>query len=92
MPDVPTTVEGGYPKLLSDFWYGLVGPATIPQPVQARLRTAAVTTLETPAVQELFIKAGAVSFPSTSEEFMAFMLAEQTKWGGTINAIGFKED
>ncbi len=92
MPDVPTTVEGGYPKLLSDFWYGLIGPAAIPQSAQARLRSAAVATLESPSVQEQFIKAGAVSFPSTSEEFMTFMLAEQAKWGGTIKAIGFKED
>lgn len=92
LPDVPTTVESGYPKLLSDYWYGLIGPAAIPAAIQTRLRAAAVMTLESASLQEQFAKASALAFPSTSEEFMAFMLSEQAKWGAIIKAIGFKED
>lgn len=36
-PDLPTTVESGYPTLVNDIWWGLVGPAGIPQPVKERL-------------------------------------------------------
>ena len=31
LPEVPTTVELGYAKVLSDNWYGLVGPPGMPQ-------------------------------------------------------------
>jgi len=92
LPDVPTTAENGYPKVLTDYWYGLVGPAAIPQAIQSRLHAAAVATLESASVQEQYAKLGALAFPTTSEEYMTFMLAEQTKWGAIIKAIGFKED
>ncbi len=92
LPDVPTTGESGYPKVLTDYWYGLIGPAAIPQAIQSRLHAAAVATLESASVQEQYAKLGAHAFPTTSEEYMAFMLAERAKWGAIIKAIGFKED
>ncbi len=92
LPDVPTTGEGGYPKVISDNWYGLVGAAAIPPAVQARIRSAAVATLESAAVQEQFAKVSAIAIPSTEEEYRAFVLSEQAKWGPIIKAIGFKED
>ena len=92
MPDVPTSVESGYPKLLTDYWYGLIVATATAEAVQARLRTAAVATLQSASVQEQFGKASAKAFASTPEQFRTFMLAEQDKWGSIIKAIGFKED
>ena len=40
LPDVPTTGEMGYPKVISDNWYGLVGPAGIPQGIAKRIHAA----------------------------------------------------
>ena len=90
--EVPTTGEGGYPGVNSDNWYGLVGAVAIPQAIQTRIRAAAVTTLESASVQEQFARISAVAFPSTSEEYMSFLISEQAKWGKIIKAIGFKED
>src|SRR3981081_3003519 len=38
LPDVPTTAEVGYPKVISDNWYGLVAPAAKPPAVLKRLQ------------------------------------------------------
>jgi tripartite-type tricarboxylate transporter receptor subunit TctC len=32
LPGVPTTAEGGYPKLVASFWSGLLAPAGTPSP------------------------------------------------------------
>lgn len=91
LPDTPTTVEGGYPKVNSDNWYGLVGAAAIPQAIQQRLHDAAVATLRSAAVADAYAKVSGVPIPSTPDEFRKFVVAEQAKWGPIIKAIGFKE-
>ena len=41
LPDVPVAAEAGYPKVLSDNWYGLIAPAATPPELQKRLHAAA---------------------------------------------------
>src|SRR5256885_4003809 len=45
LPDVPTTAEVGYPKVISDNWYGLVAPAGTPPAVLKRIHDAAIAAL-----------------------------------------------
>jgi len=33
-----------------------------------------------------------IAFPSTPEEYAAFLAEEQARWSTIIKAIGFKED
>ncbi|MGE5639468.1 MAG: Bug family tripartite tricarboxylate transporter substrate binding protein [Clostridia bacterium] len=91
LPDVPTTAEAGYPKVTSDNWYGLCAPAATPPDIVKRLNAAAVAALHTPALAEQFAKVGGIPFPSTPEEYRAFLAEEQARWGRIIRAIGFKE-
>ena len=91
LPDVPTTAEAGYPKVISDNWYGLVLPAGTPPGVLRRLNAAAVAALRSPALGEQFAKVGGIPFPSTPEEYAAFLADEQARWSKIIRAIGFKE-
>src|SRR4051812_31783781 len=91
LPDVPTTAEVGYPKVISDNWYGLVAPAGTPAEVLKRIHIAAIAALRTGALGEQFAKVGGMPFPSTQEEYRAFLADEQARWGKIIRAIGFKE-
>ena len=91
LPEVPTTTEGGYPNVNSDNWYGLVAAAATPPEVQRRLQGAAVAALKSKAVDEQFTKVGGIASPSTPQEYMAFIAAEQAKWSRIVQAIGFKE-
>jgi tripartite-type tricarboxylate transporter receptor subunit TctC len=91
LPDVPSTVELGYPNVTSDNWYGLVMPAATPAQIQRRVHAAAITALNSPAVTEQFAKVGGVAAPGTPQEYAKFVESEQAKWGRIVNAIGFKE-
>jgi tripartite-type tricarboxylate transporter receptor subunit TctC len=92
LADVPTTAEVGYPRVISDNWYGLVAPAATPPAVQKRIHDAAVAALRSPELVEQFAKVSGIPAPSTQEEYVAFLAEEQARWGTIIKAIGFKED
>lgn len=51
LPDVPTYTDAGYPYLRSQ-WFGLVGPAGMPDEAVEKLATAAKEVLEDPAFQD----------------------------------------
>ena len=91
LPDVPTTPELGFPKVISDNWYGLVAAAATPPAVLKRIHSAAVEALRSPAVVQQFAKVSGTAAPSTPEEYSAFVSEEQAKWGAIIKAIGFRE-
>jgi tripartite-type tricarboxylate transporter receptor subunit TctC len=91
LPDVPTTPELGYPKVISDNWYGLVAPAATPPAVLKRIHGAAVEALRSPALVQQFAKVSGTPAPSTPEDYSAFVSEEQAKWGAIIRAIGFRE-
>jgi tripartite-type tricarboxylate transporter receptor subunit TctC len=92
LPEVPTTAEVGYPKVISDNWYGLVAPAGTPPAVVKRIHDASIAALSSPALIEQFAKVSGIPAPSTPEEYTAFLGEEQARWSGIIKAIGFKED
>jgi tripartite-type tricarboxylate transporter receptor subunit TctC len=92
LPEVPTTAEVGYPKVISDNWYGLVAPAGTPGAVLKRVQEAAVGALRSAALVEQFAKVGGIPAPSTPAEYAVFLGEEQVRWSAIIKAIGFKED
>ena len=67
LPDVPTTGELNYPKVLSDNWYGLVAPAATPPAVLKRLNEAAVAALRSPELVEQYAKVSGIASPSTPQ-------------------------
>ena len=92
LPDVPTTGEVGYPRVISDNWYGLVAPAGTPPAVLKRIHEASVAALRSPVLIEQFAKVSGIPAPATPEEYLAFLGEEQARWSTIIKAIGFKED
>lgn len=51
LPRVPTLSESGYPAALLDGWFGLVGPANLPQDISNKIEHALIAVLKSPAVQ-----------------------------------------
>ena len=92
LPDVPTTAEAGYPRVISDNWYGLVAAAGTPPAVLKRIHEASMAALKSPALIEQFAKVSGIPAPMTPEEYSTFLGEEQQRWGTIIKAIGFKED
>jgi tripartite-type tricarboxylate transporter receptor subunit TctC len=92
LPEVQTTAEAGYPKVLSDNWYGLVGPPGLPPAVLRRIHRSAVAALNTAVVSEQYGRVSGVAMPSSPEEFAVFIAQDQAKWGSVVKAIGFKAE
>jgi len=76
LPDVPTFAEAGVPQLNDPSWFGLVGPANLPQPVLSRVHEAVVKALAAPDVRERMRQAGANPVGNTPAEFSAQIRAE----------------
>ena len=92
LPDVPTTAEVGYPKVLSDNWYGLIAPGTTSAEVQKRLHAAAVAALQSPEIAQQFLAQGALPAPGSSEDFRATHRDEKAKWQPIVKANNIKLD
>jgi tripartite-type tricarboxylate transporter receptor subunit TctC len=76
LPDVPTFAEAGVPQLNDPSWFGLVGPAKLPEAVVARVHDAVTKALATPEVRERMRQAGAIPLGNTPAEFAAQIRAE----------------
>jgi tripartite-type tricarboxylate transporter receptor subunit TctC len=88
LPDTPTMVEAGLPRVVSDSWYGLIAPVGIPQPTLKRIHEAAVAALRLPDVIGQITRLGSAPAPITPEEFRALIDDEQLKWKPVIERTG----
>jgi tripartite-type tricarboxylate transporter receptor subunit TctC len=76
LPDVPTTVEAGFPDSDFDFWIGMVVPKKTPRDVVARIHRETVGGLRDPAVKEKLAKFGVEEMVMQPEEFDARIARE----------------
>jgi tripartite-type tricarboxylate transporter receptor subunit TctC len=71
LPGVPTFAEAGVPQLNDPSWFGLVGPAKLPDAVLAKVHEAVTKALAAPDVQSRMRQAGAVPAGNSPGEFSA---------------------
>jgi tripartite-type tricarboxylate transporter receptor subunit TctC len=90
LPNVPTTVESGYPQLIIENWYGMVAPAATPQPIADILHKAAVEALHDPGVKEKLGKLGLTLVGDSPQEFAAYVKSETDKWANVVKQAGIK--
>jgi tripartite-type tricarboxylate transporter receptor subunit TctC len=91
-PEIPTLAETGLPGYESVGWFGLLAPAGTPGSVVARLNRDTVTVLNLPEVRERMTALALEPWPSTPEEFAAYMKSENAKWGKVIREAGIRTD
>ena len=84
LPDVPTTVEAGYPKLVSPFWLGVVAPAGTPPAIVAKLNAAFREALGAPETRDRLANFGAEAKIGTPEEFGKLIANELALWQGVV--------
>ena len=88
VPGVPTVSESGVPGFNMTSWWGMFGPAGLPQPIVARLNTELTRILRLPEVQKTFATLGVDAATSTPEELGAFVKSEVPKYAKLIAEIG----
>ena len=92
MPQIPTTAEAGFPRLLADNSYALFAPASTPAPILARLHDATVAALSLPDVRERLREQGAEVVGSSSAELAAYVAAEIPKWAALARQAAVKPE
>ena len=76
LPDVPTTVEAGFPNSEYDFWVGFWAPGGTPQAIVDKLNAETRKALEDPAVKEKLKGIGGDPLPMSPSQFGAFVKKE----------------
>lgn len=79
-PNVPTTVEKGFPELNLKIWVGFFAPAKTPPAISKRLAGALGETLKDPEVGALIDKAQALVENLGPQETAKFLVEEERKW------------
>ncbi len=80
-PDVATLKELGYDDLVATTWFGLSGPANMPQEIVQKLNRAVVEILDRPAVLERVKRDAIETLKMTPEEYTRFQASELENWG-----------
>jgi tripartite-type tricarboxylate transporter receptor subunit TctC len=90
LPNVPTTVELGWPKLVSSFWAGLYATAGTPQPVLDRLNRELVQIVTSPGFAGRVEPLGFEARATTRDEFAQFNADEIKRWGQIVRGLGIQ--
>jgi tripartite-type tricarboxylate transporter receptor subunit TctC len=90
MPDVPTIVELGQPKLVLENFFGLSGPAKLPPEMVAKLNSACNEVLAMPDVQKKLVELGIVARPESAARFEAIVKEQVAVLAPTVKSAGIK--
>lgn len=90
LPEVPTTLEAGYPNSDYLFWLGIFAPAGTPQPILDRLYAEITKAIADPHVKDIFAKQGADPMPYDRKGFVDFLHNDLKVNAEIIKAAGIK--
>ena len=90
LPDLPTTVELGYPKSDYNFWVGALVSSKTPRPIVERLHREFNAAVQSPDVRDRLIKLGADPLTLSLPEFEAMIQQELVENAELIKAAGIK--
>jgi tripartite-type tricarboxylate transporter receptor subunit TctC len=88
LPDIPTTLEAGYPESDYVFWIGVFAPANTPRDIVDRLHQEIAKALAEPTVRDTVKKLGADPMKLTPSGFDAFVKAEIATNAALVKAAG----
>ena len=76
LPDVPTTLEAGYPDSDYTVWYGVFMPAKTPRAIVQKFYTMATGVLQSPAMQQKLKQLAVDPFPMRPEQFDQYVVKD----------------
>jgi tripartite-type tricarboxylate transporter receptor subunit TctC len=90
LPDVPTTIEAGYPNSDYAVWLGMLAPAKTPREIVDKLNRETIKALQMPMIKEKLAKAGIEPMIMTPAEFNTRIKADIVTNGALAKAAGIK--
>ncbi len=92
LPNLATTVEHGFPRLLAENWYACVGPARLPAAVQQKMSAALRQASEVPALKQALAAQGAQAYWCSQRDFAARVAEESPMWAEIAAAAHVRAD
>jgi tripartite-type tricarboxylate transporter receptor subunit TctC len=92
LPDVPTLKESGYPTMVTDIWYGILGPAALSPPIVAKLNQAINQATESADVRARLAGEGGTVMTMSPTEFSRFMTDNMALWADIIRPLNLQLD
>lgn len=92
VPDVPTSVESGFPEFVVDAWYAVAAPAGTPPDIVARLNSEIRKVLDAPEAQAVLNAEGLTAKTNSPEEMASYVKAEYLRWGRVVKAAGIQPE
>lgn len=92
LPDVPTIAELGISGVDVSVWYGILGPARLPEDVRRTLSGEVNKAIQTPEAVAAFESQGLEAIPRSPESFAALVAKDHQVWTQLIAEIGIKRE
>jgi tripartite-type tricarboxylate transporter receptor subunit TctC len=92
LADVPTFDESGMSGMIVTNWFGVFGPARLPQDIVARLHKGIVDAVQSPDGRAKFTALSLDVAGSSPKDFDAHLKAELEKWGRVVKAAGIRPE
>jgi tripartite-type tricarboxylate transporter receptor subunit TctC len=90
MPELPTTVQAGYPDSDYNFWVGALVSSKTPRPIVERLHKEINDAVRDPEISGRIRKLGADPLTLSLREFEALIAQELAQNAKLIKAAGIK--
>ncbi|MBV7484074.1 tripartite tricarboxylate transporter substrate binding protein [Bordetella sp. BOR01] len=87
-PGVPTIAQAGVPGYDVSIWYGILGPAGMPDDIVQKIAAAVRQVLENPDLRAKLVEIGSDPMIMAPKEFAAFIGQENEKWAGIVKQSG----
>lgn len=79
-PNIPTFKELGYSGFDGQQWYGISGPANIPEPIVKKLNAELNKVLSSPDLVEQMASEAMTLMPMTPEQFTTYIKEDIARW------------
>ncbi|OIM97318.1 receptor [Polynucleobacter sp. QLW-P1DATA-2] len=79
-PNVPTFKELGYPGFDGQQWYGIAGPANLPEPIVAKINAELNKVLASPEFSEKMASEAMTVMPMTPQQFSNYIKEDIARW------------
>ena len=90
LPDVPTSLDAGYPNSDLTIWYGVFMPSQTARAIVEKFHSAATKVLATPAMRQRLTQLAINPMPMTPADMDIYVTAELSSNERLIRAAGIK--
>ena len=88
LPNVPTSIESGFPGLDATTWYGAMFPAKTPTAIVNRISLEIGEAIKDPQMAQRFHAMGYELVGSTPQQLSQHLKEETIKWGKVVKQSG----